>query len=90
MSPASPARSSLASVVARDVDKAGFLCHAAAIEEAARAGDLVYDFLAGDSPYKQLLATDRASLAWARLRRPRLRFAIEDALRRAKHRLATA
>ena len=65
--------------------KPGYVCHAAAIEHAAAAGHAIYDFLGGDGRYKQSLATDETQLAWVRVQRPRLRFAIEDRLRRAAH-----
>ena len=66
----------------------GYLCHAVAIEAAATAGHAVYDFLAGTARYKRDLATADAPLAWMRLRQPRLRFRVEDALRACK-RIAT-
>jgi hypothetical protein len=61
--------------------KAGYLCHAAAVEHAARAGHAVYDLLGGVARYKQCLATDHVQLAWIRLQRPRTRFVVEDWLR---------
>jgi CelD/BcsL family acetyltransferase involved in cellulose biosynthesis len=68
-------------------DKPGYLCHAAAIEAAAAAGHITYDFLAGDGRYKRNLATDQGLLVWARIQRPLVRFAVEDGLR-ALRRLA--
>lgn len=62
-------------------DKPGYLCHAAAIEAAAAAGHETYDFLAGSADYKTRLATDETTLVWARIQRPRARFALEDLLR---------
>jgi CelD/BcsL family acetyltransferase involved in cellulose biosynthesis len=68
--------------------KPGYLCHAAAVEHAASAGHAVYDLLGGDARYKRCLATDESNLSWIRIQRPRLRFAVEDWLRRWKHALA--
>jgi len=68
--------------------KPGYVCHAAAIEHAARTDLAIYDLLGGDMRYKKSLSTDVAELRWARVQRRRLRFAIEDRLvalrRRAK------
>ncbi len=65
--------------------KPGFLCHAAAIEDAARAGHAVYDFLGGDARYKHGLATHESRLVWARVQRPLARFALEEKLRAWRH-----
>lgn len=62
--------------------KPGFICHTAAIEHAARCGHRVYDFLAGDQRYKKQLSTDVTVLTWARVQRRRLRFLVEDHLRK--------
>ena len=62
-------------------DKPGYVCHAAAIEHAARAGHAIYDLLGGDARYKQSLSTDETHLVWARVQRHTMRFAIEDRLR---------
>ena len=62
--------------------KPGFICHAAAIEHAAATGLDVYDFLGGDHRYKKQLSTDFTTLLWARVRQRRLRFLIEDRVRR--------
>ncbi len=62
--------------------KPGFITHAAAIEHAAARGRRVYDFLAGDQRYKMQLATDSTTMVWARVQRRRLRFLVEDQLRR--------
>jgi len=67
--------------------KPGLVCHALAIEHAARAGHGHYDFLAGDSRYKQSLATGARELVWLRIQKPRLQFAIEDAARSVRDRL---
>jgi CelD/BcsL family acetyltransferase involved in cellulose biosynthesis len=68
--------------------KPGFLCHAAAIEYNALAGHQVYDLLGGASRYKQSLATGAARLVWLRVQRQRMRFAVEDQLRKLRARLA--
>jgi hypothetical protein len=65
--------------------KAGYLCHALAIELAARAGHRAYDFLGGDARYKRSLATDATELVWARVQRPLARFAVEERLRALSH-----
>lgn len=67
--------------------KPGYVAHAAAIAANARAGHDVYDFLAGDAPYKHSLATDETKLVWARVQRPLVRFAVEDGARRVKRAL---
>jgi CelD/BcsL family acetyltransferase involved in cellulose biosynthesis len=67
--------------------KPGLLCHALAIEHAAAAGHRRYDFLGGDSRYKQSLATDARPLIWVRIQQPRLRFALEDAARAVRDRM---
>jgi CelD/BcsL family acetyltransferase involved in cellulose biosynthesis len=64
--------------------KPGLVCHALAIEHAARAGHRSYDFLAGQSRYKQSLSTGARELVWIRLQQPRLRFALENAARSAR------
>ncbi|HMG53253.1 MAG TPA: GNAT family N-acetyltransferase [Kofleriaceae bacterium] len=67
--------------------KPGLVCHALAIEHCARAGHRWYDFLAGDSRYKQSLATDARALIWVRVQRPRLRFKLEDLARVVRDRV---
>jgi hypothetical protein len=64
--------------------KPGMLCHVEAVRHNAAAGHRLYDFLAGDSQYKQSLATGSRHLVWARIQRPLLRFRLEDALRGAR------
>lgn len=61
--------------------KPGLLCHVEAVRHNARAGQQVYDFLAGDARYKRGLATDARELVWATVQRPRLRFLAEDCAR---------
>ena len=67
-------------------DKPGYVCHAEAIEAAAAAGHDIYDFGSGSTSYKERLATDAVTLVWARIQRPRARFAIEQHLRAWKRR----
>lgn len=45
-------------------EKPGLTCHHAAIERARLAGDVEYDFLAGDARYKRSLATGSRNLHW--------------------------
>jgi CelD/BcsL family acetyltransferase involved in cellulose biosynthesis len=68
--------------------KPGYLCHAAAVEYNALAGHQIYDLLGGRSRYKQSLATGATRLVWLRVQRPRVRFALEDSLRRWRHALS--
>jgi CelD/BcsL family acetyltransferase involved in cellulose biosynthesis len=67
--------------------KPGYLGHAEAVRYNAAAGHASYDLLGGDSRYKLSLATDEGSLVWARLQRRRVRFVIEERLRRWKRAL---
>lgn len=67
---------------ANDKLKPGFICHAAAVEHAAAAGHDIYDFLAGSQRYKKQLSTDTTHMIWARVQRRRLRFWVEDHVRR--------
>ncbi|MEO8700178.1 MAG: GNAT family N-acetyltransferase [Kofleriaceae bacterium] len=60
--------------------KPGFVCHTAAIEHSAAAGLALYDMLAGEMRYKKSLSTGATWLSWCRIRRDRLRFALEDRL----------
>jgi CelD/BcsL family acetyltransferase involved in cellulose biosynthesis len=66
----------------------GYLCHAAAVEYNALAGHAVYDLLGGSSRYKQSLATGASRLVWLRVQRQRMRFAVEDRVRRWRDVLA--
>jgi CelD/BcsL family acetyltransferase involved in cellulose biosynthesis len=61
--------------------KPGLVCHAQAVRWNAAAGHRTYDFLGGDARYKQSLATGATRLTWCTIRRPRLRFALEDRAR---------
>ena len=64
--------------------KAGYLCHAVAIEHNARAGHSIYDLVGGRARYKDNLATGMSRLVWLRVQRPLARFSIEENLRRWK------
>ena len=66
--------------------KSGVLCHVAAIEHAAKSGHAIYDLLGGGGSYKERLATSTSRIAWLRVQRPLVRFAIEDYLIAAKRR----
>lgn len=67
--------------------KPGLVCHALAIDHNVRAGHRWYDFLAGESRYKQSLATDARALVWLRIQRPLLRFTLEDVARDVRNRV---
>lgn len=67
--------------------KAGYVCHALAIDHAARAGHHTYDFLAGDGRYKRSLSTGATELVWARVQRPLARLVVEEQLRTWWHRI---
>ena len=85
--------------------KPGLMAHTAAIRHNAARGHALYDFLGGDTRYKQSLATvggggasggaaeagnPDADLAWFTLQRPRLVLRLEAAARVLKRRLAPA
>jgi CelD/BcsL family acetyltransferase involved in cellulose biosynthesis len=65
-------------------DSPGLVSHAMAVSFNAAAGHRVYDFMAGDQQYKRSLCTDTGELHWLVLQRDRLKFNIEDLLRRLK------
>ncbi len=67
-------------------DSPGLVSHAMAVSFNAAAGYRVYDFMAGDQQYKRSLCTDTGELHWLVLQRDRLKFNVEDLLRRAKRR----
>jgi hypothetical protein len=67
--------------------KPGMVAHALAIQYNVEAGEDVYDFLMGDSQYKRSLAERSGEMAWIEVRRPLMRFHVEDALRSSKSRL---
>lgn len=63
-------------------EKPGLTCHHAAIERARAAGDVEYDFLAGDARYKRSLSTGSRDLHWMVWKpRPAL-FGVEAVVRR--------
>ena len=69
-------------------NRPGLVAHKLAIEFSARSGHRVYDYLAGDSEYKQALGTAVGEMSWVTVQRDRMRFRIEGAgrmlLRRAR------
>jgi CelD/BcsL family acetyltransferase involved in cellulose biosynthesis len=60
----------------------GVICHALAIEHYLSLGMETYDFLAGDQRYKKELSTASDELTWSTLQRPRLKFDMEQRLRK--------
>ena len=62
----------------------GLLAHGLAIEQSIAQGMGQYDFLAGDSQYKQRLGKDAGQLVWCRAQRNRPGLAAERLARRAK------
>lgn len=64
--------------------KPGFVAHYLAVLHNLAQGHRVYDFMAGDRQYKASLSTHKRELWWAVIRRDRLRFRVEDALKRWK------
>ena len=64
--------------------KPGLVSHTLAVEHYASRGFQVYDFLAGDSQYKRMLAHSAKSMHWYILRRNRMKFRVEAALRSVK------
>lgn len=67
--------------------KPGLVSHYLTIEHHLRSGARVYDFLAGEGQHKQSLATNAHSLVWLVEQRDRLKFRMENSLRRLKERL---
>jgi CelD/BcsL family acetyltransferase involved in cellulose biosynthesis len=59
----------------------GLLAHALAIEQARQRGMRVYDFLAGDAPYKARLGRQLGQLVWCRGQRNRPLLSYERAAR---------
>ena len=59
----------------------GLLAHALAIEQARQRGMRVYDFLAGDAPYKARLGRQLGQLVWCRGQRNRRLLSYERAAR---------
>jgi hypothetical protein len=64
--------------------KPGLVTHALCMQCCMERGLTEYNFLAGDSRYKQELSTMDQELVWASARRRRLKFLIIDGLHRAK------
>lgn len=58
--------------------KIGLLMHLYAIELHLKQGSQTYDFMAGDARYKRSLGSVAATQYLVRLRKPRLRYRIED------------
>lgn len=67
--------------------KPGLVCHVMAVEMNLARGAHSYDFLMGDSQYKRSLATRQDNMHWLFIKRPTLRFALEDLGRRTKRKL---
>jgi CelD/BcsL family acetyltransferase involved in cellulose biosynthesis len=61
--------------------KPGLVCHAEAIRYNAAIGNRLYDFLGGEARYKRSLATDTTELTTYTIRRPCVRFALENQAR---------
>ncbi len=64
--------------------KPGLVCQVLAVQDNLQNGADVYDFLFGDSQYKQSLSTASESLQWFVWQRPRWRFRMENWLMQAK------
>lgn len=62
----------------------GLVCHYLAVMHNLNAGNRIYDFLAGGQRYKQSLAAAEVRMFWFSLQKPRLAFALERLLKRAK------
>lgn len=60
-------------------NRPGLVAHMLAVDFSARCGHRVYDYLAGDSEYKQALGTAVGAMSWVTVQRDRVRFRIEDA-----------
>jgi CelD/BcsL family acetyltransferase involved in cellulose biosynthesis len=61
--------------------KPGYVCHTEAIRHNLAAGLSVYDFMASFDEYKVRMSTHQRELVWARVQKPRLKFAVERAAR---------
>lgn len=61
--------------------KPGFICHTETIRHNAGCGYSIYDFMASFDDYKLRMATHQRELIWARIQKPRLKFAVERVLR---------
>jgi CelD/BcsL family acetyltransferase involved in cellulose biosynthesis len=67
--------------------KPGLVTHALCMQGCMERGFTEYNFLAGDSRYKQELSTMEQELVWASARQRRMKFFIVDTLRRARQRM---
>jgi CelD/BcsL family acetyltransferase involved in cellulose biosynthesis len=61
--------------------KPGFICHTEAVRHNLEAGHATYDFMASFDDYKLRMSTHQRELVWARIQKPRLKFAVERTLR---------
>jgi CelD/BcsL family acetyltransferase involved in cellulose biosynthesis len=64
----------------------GLVAHAYAVEFCRTQGHLFYEFMAGESQYKQALGLGSTDMVWLVAQRTRLRFLLEDGLRRVRAR----
>jgi CelD/BcsL family acetyltransferase involved in cellulose biosynthesis len=64
--------------------KPGLVTHALCMQRCMERGLTEYNFLAGDSRYKQELSTMEQELVWASARQRRMKFFIVDNLRRVR------
>ena len=60
----------------------GYVCHALAMAHYAKAGEKIYDFLAGTNRLKQSFGTETYELCWRHYRRPTLGFRAEHLARK--------
>jgi hypothetical protein len=67
----------------------GIVSHAHAIEYNLKAGNSIYDFMAGDHAYKRELGLESSEMVWLVYRRSRLRFVLDFFLRRLRDLLRT-
>lgn len=65
----------------------GFVSLYMAVKHNVRVGKRRFDFLAGDAQYKRMLGHGSEKLVWVRLRKPRVKFRIEDLGRTAMRKL---
>jgi CelD/BcsL family acetyltransferase involved in cellulose biosynthesis len=70
----------------------GLVTHTLAVEYNARQGFDLYDLMVGESRYKTTMATVQETMTWTVLRKPALRFQVEQMVRdwRRKRRSAAA
>jgi CelD/BcsL family acetyltransferase involved in cellulose biosynthesis len=76
----------------KQYSRPGFVTHVYAVEFNRTAGHHIYDFMAGDSEYKQTLGLGSSDMVWLVAQRFRLRFELEAWLRkiRSKRRRSTS